>query len=182
MAHNLRLASWEPGTPASFEAPPLGTSPKGGGFSCALSVCCCTRLQPYIQRCRATAAAKSLDIWKNTVVFFHLVLRQSRVGGQRGTIVALFRPPLPEPCLHLFMHTALRLTRSFLVGLSFQTGAFHPAFPSLLARLSPFLLCLAFPGSLVGRHSYGYCGDSVAMRVSPCRQSRIPVKSNVSVS
>ena len=33
MAHNLRLASWEAGTPASFEAQSLGTYPQGGGFS-----------------------------------------------------------------------------------------------------------------------------------------------------
>src|SRR6266487_5660252 len=112
MAHNLRLASWEPGTPASFEATPLGTSPKGGGFSCALSVCCCTRLQPYIQRCRADASAKSLDIWKNTVVFFHLVLRQttrtlfSSQGApaiffwyRRKTVMQGLKPQSPHHCL-----------------------------------------------------------------------------------
>ena len=32
-AHNLRLASWEPATPATFGAAPLGMYPRGGGFS-----------------------------------------------------------------------------------------------------------------------------------------------------
>ena len=36
MAHNLRLASWEAGTPASFEAHLRGRSTRSGGFSCAL--------------------------------------------------------------------------------------------------------------------------------------------------
>jgi hypothetical protein len=90
-----------------------------------------------------------------------------------------FQPPPAEPCLHLLAHTALQLTRSFLVSLSFKTGASRSAFPSPLVRLSPFPLHQAFPDSLVGRHSYEYYGDSVALRVSPGRRSRIPVKSNV---
>src|SRR5260370_22905880 len=36
MAHNLRLASWRRPTPASFNAAPLGTYPRGGGFSLLL--------------------------------------------------------------------------------------------------------------------------------------------------
>ena len=36
MAHSLRLASWEQATPASFDATPLGTYPRGGGFSWSL--------------------------------------------------------------------------------------------------------------------------------------------------
>src|SRR5260370_25973829 len=36
MAHNLRLASWRRPTPASFTAAPLGTYPRGGGFSLLL--------------------------------------------------------------------------------------------------------------------------------------------------
>jgi hypothetical protein len=37
-AHNVRLASWEPATPASFDAAPLGTCPRGGGFSWLLVI------------------------------------------------------------------------------------------------------------------------------------------------
>jgi Sugar (and other) transporter len=33
MAHSLRSASWSRPTPASFDAAPLGTCPRGGGFS-----------------------------------------------------------------------------------------------------------------------------------------------------
>jgi hypothetical protein len=90
-----------------------------------------------------------------------------------------FQPPLPEPCLHLSAHTALQLTRSFLVGLPLKAEASRLTFPSLLAHLSPFPLCLAFPGSLVGRNSYEYYGDSVTLGLTACRPSRIPVKSNV---
>ena len=39
MAHSLRLASWEQATPASFDAAPLGTYPRGGGFSWSLFSC-----------------------------------------------------------------------------------------------------------------------------------------------
>ena len=49
------------------------------------------------------------------------------------------------------------------------------SFLDSLSHLSPFPLCLAFPGSLVGRDSYEYYGDSVTLGLAACRQSRIPV-------
>jgi hypothetical protein len=58
-------------------------------------------------------------------------------------------------------------------------NASRAAFPSPFVRLLPFPLCLAFPGSLGGHDSSEYYGSSVALRVSPGKQSRIPVESNV---
>jgi hypothetical protein len=60
MAHNLRLASWEPGTPASFDATPLGTYPQGRRLFLS-SVCVLLHfLKPYSRWCRAFATANSL--------------------------------------------------------------------------------------------------------------------------
>ena len=53
------------------------------------------------------------------------------------------------------------------------------SFLNSLQHLSPFPLYLAFPGSLVGRDSYEYYGDSVTMSLLAGRPSRIPVKLNV---
>jgi hypothetical protein len=69
-------------------------------------------LKPYIQRCRAFAAANSLYIRNNTVVFLHLVLRQttrtlfSSQGAtaifllyRRKTVMQGLKPQSPHHCL-----------------------------------------------------------------------------------
>ena len=56
----------------------------------------------------------------------------------------------------------------------------HHSLAPLPENLSPFPLYLAFPGSLVGRHSYEYYGDSVALGLSTGRRSRILVTFDVS--
>ena len=56
----------------------------------------------------------------------------------------------------------------------------HHCLAPLPENLSPFPLYLAFPGSPVGRHSYEYYGDSVALGLSTGRRSRILVTFDVS--
>ena len=77
VAHNLRLASWEPGTPASFDAQPLGTYPQR--WRLFLSYCCDDAplpkaVQPLVSCLRSISIA--WYAWNNTVVFFPLALRQ----------------------------------------------------------------------------------------------------------
>ena len=60
MAHNLRLASWEPGTPASFDATPLGTYPQGRRLFLSYFCVLLHFLKPYIRWCRAFVTANSL--------------------------------------------------------------------------------------------------------------------------
>jgi hypothetical protein len=47
-------------------------------------------------------------------------------------------------------------------------------------HLSPFALCPALPGSLGGRDSADYYGDSVALGLAPRRRSRVPSMLDVS--
>ncbi len=84
--------------------------------------------------------------------------------------LALFRPPLPEPCVRLSPHTALQLTGS-------RAGRpYASRIPSRISavHLVPFALCVAFPRALVGRHSDDYYGTSVTMGLAPGRPSRFP--------
>jgi hypothetical protein len=60
MAHNSRLASWEPATPASFDAAPLGTYPQGWRLFLSYFCALLHFLKPYSQWCRAFVAANSL--------------------------------------------------------------------------------------------------------------------------
>src|SRR6266852_7972683 len=59
MAHNLRLASWEPGTPASFDATPLGTYPQGRRLFLSYFCVLLHFLKPYSRWCRAFVTAHS---------------------------------------------------------------------------------------------------------------------------
>ena len=83
---------------------------------------------------------------------------------------ALFRPPLPEPCVQLSPHTALRLTR-WRAG---RPSASRIPCRSPAVYLMPFALCAAFPRSLVGRDADDYYGTSVTVGLAPCRPSRLP--------
>src|SRR5258708_20227824 len=49
MAHSLRWASWEPGTPASFDATPLGTYPQGRRLFLSYFGLLLHFLKPYTQ-------------------------------------------------------------------------------------------------------------------------------------
>src|SRR5215472_16432901 len=60
MAHNLRLASWEPGTPASFDATPLGTYPQGRRLFLSYFCALLHFLNPYSRWCHAFVPANSL--------------------------------------------------------------------------------------------------------------------------
>ncbi len=78
MAHNLRLASWEPGTPASFDAAPLGTYPQGRRLFLSYCLMALHFLKPMRDsRSYLRSAFNSLYIWKNTVVFLRLALRHT---------------------------------------------------------------------------------------------------------
>jgi hypothetical protein len=83
---------------------------------------------------------------------------------------ALFRPPLPKPCVQLSPHTALRLARSRAGRRS--ASRLPPGPPA--AYLVPFALCAAFPRSPVGRHADDYYGTSVTLGLAPGRPSRFP--------
>src|SRR6266851_5627576 len=77
MAHSLRWASWEPGTPASFDATPLGTYPQGRRLFLSYFGLLLHFLKPYSRWCCTFVAPSiALYIWKNTVVFLPLALRQ----------------------------------------------------------------------------------------------------------
>src|SRR5215211_2074647 len=88
---------------------------------------------------------------------------------------ALFRPPLPEPCMHLSAHTALRWTRR---RAGRRLASRLPPCPPAV-RLLPFALCVAFLRPLVGRDSDDYYGTSVALGLAPGRPSRLPSVSDV---
>ncbi len=92
-----------------------------------------------------------------------------------------FSPPLPEPDVHLSAHPALQSLAAFsrLLVIEHRCISHHSLAP-LPENLSPFPLYLAFPGSPVGRHSYEYYGDSVALGLSTGRRSRILVTFDVS--
>jgi hypothetical protein len=78
MAHNLRLASWEPGTPASFDATPLGTYPQGRRLFLSYFLMALHFLKPVRDsRSYLRSALNSLYIWKNTVVFLRMALRHT---------------------------------------------------------------------------------------------------------
>ena len=62
------------------------------------------------------------------------------------------------------MHPALQFTGLLRVGILAFRAAFTITTP---VYLSPFAMYQAFPDS-------DYYGDSVAIRLSPCRQSRVP--------
>jgi hypothetical protein len=97
----------------------------------------------------------------------------SGVGGRRGINrgwLPLFRPPLPEPCVQLSPHTALRLARSHA---SRRSASRLPPRPPA-AYLVPFALCAAFPRALVGRDADDYYGIAVALGLAPGRPSRLP--------
>jgi len=83
---------------------------------------------------------------------------------------ALFRPPLPEPCLRLSPHTALQLTGSRAGRRS--ASRLPPCSPA--AHLLSFALCVAFPRAPVGRDPDDYYGYSVALGLAPRRPSRLP--------
>ncbi len=83
---------------------------------------------------------------------------------------ALFRPPLPKPCVQLSPHTAFRLARSRAGRRS--ASRLPPCSPA--AHLVPFALCAAFPRPLVGRDSDDYYGTSVTAGLAPRRPSRFP--------
>jgi hypothetical protein len=78
MAHNLRLASWEPETPASFDATPLGTYPQGRRLFLSYFLMALHFLKPVRDsRSYLRSALNSLYIWKNTVVFLRMALRHT---------------------------------------------------------------------------------------------------------
>ncbi len=83
---------------------------------------------------------------------------------------ALFRPPLPEPCVQLSPHTAFRLARSRAGRRS--ASRLPPRPPA--ASLVPFALRAAFPRALVGRDADDDDGTSVAIGLAPRRPSRLP--------
>ena len=83
---------------------------------------------------------------------------------------ALFRPPLPKPCVQLSPHTAFRLARSRAGRPS--ASRLPPRPPA--ARLVPFALWPAFPTAPVGRHAHDYYGTSVTVGLAPRRPSRFP--------
>jgi hypothetical protein len=80
---------------------------------------------------------------------------------RRYLSIALFRLPLSEPCLRLLPHTALQFPASSWASNSHF--AYHPR--ALQYSLPPFVMSQALPWV------FGYYGDSVALRVSPGRQS-----------
>jgi hypothetical protein len=85
------------------------------------------------------------------------------------TVLAPFKAhgsPVPSSLSSSFVITHRCIAHHFLVYLPWN--------------LLPCPLCLAFPGSLVGRCSSEYYGSSVARGSSPVRRSRIPVKLDVS--
>jgi hypothetical protein len=88
---------------------------------------------------------------------------------------ALFRPPLPEPCMQLAPHTALRLTHSRASRPS--ASRLPPRSPAV--DLVPFALCAAFPRAVVGRDSDDDYGTSVARGLAPRRPSRLPAAIDV---
>jgi hypothetical protein len=76
----------------------------------------------------------------------------------------LFQLPLPEPCVRLSTHTALQLMTATQV----QVPAHLVPFPLFsVISLPPFVLSQALP------QAFGYYGGSVALRLAPCRRSRI---------
>src|SRR5258708_30872930 len=78
MAHNLRLASWEPGTPASFDATPLGTYPPGRRLFLSYFLMALHFLKPMRDsRSYLRSAFNSLCIWNNTGVFLRMALRHT---------------------------------------------------------------------------------------------------------
>ena len=78
MAHNLRLASWEPGTPASFDATPLGTYPQGRRLFLSYFLMALHFLKPMRDsRSYLRSAFNSLCIWNNTGVFLRMALRHT---------------------------------------------------------------------------------------------------------
>jgi hypothetical protein len=84
-----------------------------------------------------------------------------------GTV--LFRPPLPEPCLHLSAHTALQFPMISWAGDAPLT--YHPR--ASWYFLPPFPVYRALP------RSFEYYGGSVAMSFSACRRSRIYARQTV---
>ena len=74
MAHNLRLASWEAGTPASFEAYSVGTYPHGWRLFLMLFSMLRHFLNPW-SGYPWLRTANSWYILVNTVVFFPTALR-----------------------------------------------------------------------------------------------------------
>jgi hypothetical protein len=85
---------------------------------------------------------------------------------------ALFCRPPSEPCVQVSKHTALQLMATTRV----QVCA-HPVpfFLSIATRLFPFPLSQALPRAV------GYYGNSVAVRVSPGRRSRLDIRETFSV-
>ncbi len=83
---------------------------------------------------------------------------------------ALFRPPLPKPCVRLSPHTALQLTRN-RAGRPLASRL-PPRPPAV--HLLPFALWPAFPTAPVGRDPHDYYGSSVAVGLAPRRPSRLP--------
>jgi len=66
----------------------------------------------------------------------------SKVGGRRGPLLALFRPPPSEPFLHLSAHTALQLMTATQVQVHTHPV---PFFLSTVTHLSPFPVSQALP-------------------------------------
>ena len=93
------------------------------------------------------------------------LLSIGRVGGWRGGLRSFsIRPPPNRTC----NFRSIRLS-SDLPLWSAQDICIHSLAVLLVGRLSPFALSLAFPASLVGRHSHDYYGDCVTLGLAPFR-------------
>jgi hypothetical protein len=87
MAHTLRSASWEAGTPASFEASSEEHTHQIGGFSCAIF--CRTTLPKAVEWLPVPSLRNRADTLGNAVTFVRSTLRATtptlfRFQGIRG--------------------------------------------------------------------------------------------------